>query len=109
MTIPIYNNTSHIAETEFDPKKIVGLLQVDSEAEGFYSVIEAERLQAFVSQAAIALANAKLYNVARREIAERMRALKQERNLISAILDTAGALMVILNSQGRIIRFKPSL
>ena len=105
VTIPIYNIASQSDETEFDPTKIVGLLQVDSQELGFFTVIEAERLQAFVSQAAIALENAQLYNMARREIAERMRALKQERNLISAILDTAGALMVILNSQGRIIRF----
>ena len=92
-------------ETRLEPNKIVGFLQVDSKEPGFFSQIEAERLQAFVSQAAIALENARLYNLARREIADRMRALKQERNLISAILDTAGALIVILNEQGRIIRF----
>ena len=59
----------------------------------------------FANQAAIALHNARLYDQARQEVVERFRALKKERNFISAILDTAGALILILNAQGRILRF----
>ncbi len=33
------------------------------------------------------------------------RALKQERNVVSAILDTVGALVTVLDPQGRIVRF----
>jgi PAS domain S-box-containing protein len=32
-------------------------------------------------------------------------ALQEERNFVSAVLDTAGALVVVLDSQGRIVRF----
>ncbi|MEH2002192.1 MAG: GAF domain-containing protein [Nostoc sp.] len=43
-----------------------------------------------------------------REVSERKRteeALNQERNFISAVLDTADALVVVLNSQGQFVRF----
>ncbi|HEY9652581.1 MAG TPA: PAS domain S-box protein [Coleofasciculaceae cyanobacterium] len=42
------------------------------------------------------------------EIAQRQQmeiALEQERNFVSAVLDTAGALVVVLNQQGKIVRF----
>src|SRR3984885_14798403 len=35
-------------------------------------------------------------------------ALQEERNFISAILDTVGALVVVLDSDGRILRFNPA-
>lgn len=44
----------------------------------------------------------------RKDMAERIRAqqeLQQERNFVSAVLDTAGALVVVLDRQGRIVRF----
>ncbi|MFN6486383.1 MULTISPECIES: GAF domain-containing protein [unclassified Nostoc] len=43
-----------------------------------------------------------------REVIERKRteeALNQERNFISAVLDTASALVIVFNSQGQIVRF----
>ncbi|HAX76834.1 MAG TPA: hypothetical protein DCY88_13575 [Cyanobacteria bacterium UBA11372] len=49
-----------------------------------------------------------VYYLIYREIAERKAAeasLKQERNFISAILDTASALVLVLDPQGKIIRF----
>ena len=102
-TIPI----SHASPVESIEGRdtIIGFLNVDSAVDGYLGQVEAERLQAFVSQAAIALENARLYNHARQEVTERMRALKRERNFIAAILDTAGALVIMLNARGRIIRF----
>ncbi|MFC2169998.1 PAS domain S-box protein, partial [Acidobacteriota bacterium] len=44
-----------------------------------------------------------LYDISERKKAED--ALTKERNFVSAILDTAGALVVVLDTQGRIIRF----
>ncbi len=41
----------------------------------------------------------------KRRIEERSAALVKERNFISAILDTAGALILVLDREGRIIRF----
>ena len=105
-TIPISTTTLTAEQDNRDGQEtIIGFLNVDSAVEGFFGQIEAERLQAFVRQAAIALENARLYDRARQEIADRMRALKQERNFISAVLDTAGALVVMLNNKGRVIRF----
>jgi PAS domain S-box-containing protein len=39
------------------------------------------------------------------ELKEAERALQEERNVVAAILDTVGALVVVLDKQGRIVRF----
>jgi len=44
-----------------------------------------------------------LYDISQRRLAEDE--LRKERNFVSAILDTAGALVVVLDLEGRIIRF----
>lgn len=88
--------------------RLFGFLRVDSDLPGFYSQVEAERLQAFANQAALALENARRYDQARQEIVKRVKELKKERNFISAIVDTAGALVVVLNAKGRIVRFNPA-
>ncbi|MEH2083477.1 MAG: GAF domain-containing protein [Nostoc sp.] len=49
-----------------------------------------------------------VYYLIYREVIERKRTeetLNQERNFISAVLDTVGALVIVLNSQGQIVRF----
>ncbi|MCW5313498.1 response regulator [Nostoc sp. KVJ3] len=49
-----------------------------------------------------------IYYFIYREVTERKRAeetLNQERNFISAVLDTASALVTVLDSQGKIVRF----
>ena len=61
--------------------------------------------QLVVQIAAVALKNAQLYNQAHQEITERVKALKKERNFAATVLDTAGALVMVLNPQGRILRF----
>lgn len=46
-----------------------------------------------------------------RDITERIKAersLRKERNFVSAIVDTAGALIVVLDHSGRIVRFNPA-
>ncbi|MFS8911255.1 response regulator [Synechococcus sp. H60.3] len=51
---------------------------------------------------------AAVYALIRRETAERERAetfLKQERDFTNAILDTAGAVVVVMDPEGRILRF----
>jgi len=85
-------------------EQIIGFVNVDSDTPGFFSQADADMLEAFLSRAVVALKNAWLYAEARREIVERIKALKAERNFVSAVLDTAGALVVILNAEGRIIR-----
>ncbi len=85
--------------------QVVGILNVNSAIPGFFNDLDAKRVQAFAEQASLVLKNAQLYNQARQEIIDRVRALKMERNFMAAILDTAGALVITLNAQGRILRF----
>lgn len=85
--------------------RVVGFLVIDSEAPGFFEPTDTEPLQAFADQAAIALENVGLHNRVRGEIVKRLKMLKKERNFISAILDTADALVVALNRSGQIVHF----
>jgi PAS domain S-box-containing protein len=96
---------SHLGVPILIRRQLHGFLNVDSATPNFFGQAEVERLQAFVEAAAVALNNAQLYNHARQEINERVKALKKERNFASAVLDTAGALVMVLNPQGRILRF----
>jgi diguanylate cyclase (GGDEF)-like protein/PAS domain S-box-containing protein len=83
----------------------LGFVNVDSATPGFFNEEHAEHLQAFLSHAVVALKNARLYGEARREIMQRVKALKAERNFVWTVLDQAGALVVILDAEQRIIRF----
>ncbi len=85
--------------------RVIGFLAVDSETPGFFEPADAEPLQAFADQAAIALENVGLHNRTRSEIIKRLKALKKERNFISAVLDTADALVMALNQAGQIVHF----
>jgi PAS domain S-box-containing protein len=70
--------------------------------------VEVRLLQKLATQIAIAIQQSNLYQQSRDRVLERQRAestLTQERNLVSAILNVAGALIVVLDKEGRIIRF----
>ncbi|MFQ5613066.1 MAG: ATP-binding protein [Anaerolineae bacterium] len=84
---------------------VVGFLNLNSATPGSFDEGDVERLQLFAGHAAVAMRNARLYNQAREEIINRLRALKKERNFIAAILDTADALVIVLDARGRILRF----
>lgn len=53
---------------------VMGFLSVNSSTPGFYSEADGANLQAFADQAAVALENARLYDLAQQELAERKRA-----------------------------------
>lgn len=84
---------------------IIGFLNLNSATPGFFDQVEVDFLQAFTDQAGLALQNARLHDQTRREVTQRVLALKDERNFIAAVLDTVDALVVVLNRQGRIVRF----
>lgn len=96
---------SYLGAPIYIQNRLIGFLNLNSATPKHFKPEDVERLQAFTSQAAIALKNARLYDQGRQEIIERVRALKRERNFISAVLDTAGALVMVLNRHGRIVRF----
>jgi|GEM_PF-5384699 len=96
---------SYLGAPLYIQNRLIGFLNLNSAIPFHFKPDDVERLQTFVSQAAIALKNARLYDQLRQESIERVRALKRERNFISAVLDTAGALVLVLNRHGRIVRF----
>lgn len=55
-------------------EQTIGFINLNSEIPGHYTSLHAERLCAFASQAAIAIQNARLYEKAQQELAERERA-----------------------------------
>jgi PAS domain S-box-containing protein len=68
---------------------------------------DVDLLSILCGQIAVAMENARLFKRAQLEIAERERAegaLEKERSFVSAILDTVGALVVVLDREGRIVR-----
>lgn len=85
--------------------RVIGFLIADSETPGFFEPSDTEPLQAFADQVAIALENVGLHDRMRHEIGKRLKTLKKERNFISAILDTADALVIALNRAGQIVHF----
>jgi PAS domain S-box-containing protein len=85
--------------------RVVGFLTVDSETPGFFEPADAEPLQAFADQAAMALDNVGHYDQVRGEMVKRLKTLKKERNFITAVLDTADALVMALNRRGQIVHF----
>jgi PAS domain S-box-containing protein len=96
---------SHLSIPLVIQNELMGLLVVDSATPNRFTQLEVGRLTPLINQTALALKNARLYDRAREEIARRVRALKSERNFVSAVLDTAGALVMVVNLQGHILRF----
>lgn len=84
---------------------VIGFLNLNSAIPGFFEKIDVKSLVSLSRQAGNALENARLHDQVRQEVVRRVRTLKQERNFISTVLDTAEALVMVLNRQGRIVRF----
>ncbi|MFQ3660900.1 MAG: ATP-binding protein [Chloroflexaceae bacterium] len=62
-------------------ERLIGMLTLDKHQVGFFSGEHARLAAAFAAQAAIALENARLYEEARRELAERQRIEAEQRHL----------------------------
>ncbi len=80
---------------------VIGLLNLDSTTPGAFSEADAERMQAFADQAAVALDNARSVQELRAEITERIRAQyaeHRERLMAEALRDTAAALTSTLDT-----------
>lgn len=74
--------------------RVIGFLNLDNAAPGQFTERDAERLQAFADQAAIAIRNARLYHRVRQQaeeleqrVTERTAELESERGQLRAILD----------------------
>lgn len=85
---------SHVSAPIRIGAKVIGFLSIDSARANQYADADAERLQAFADQAAIAIRNADLYNRVRRQaqelelrVEQRTAELDYERRQLRAILD----------------------
>lgn len=82
--------------------KVVGFISIDSNIPDFFNNKQAERLQAFSAQAAIAIENTRLYTNSQHELEERKRAqarLKRANKKLQAQLEKIEALQTKLKEQ----------
>ncbi len=70
-----------------------------------FSAEERELLAGVAQQVALALERARLYTRAEALVVERTNALRSERNRLSAIVETAGTLVLMADPDGRIVTF----
>jgi PAS domain S-box-containing protein len=92
--------------------ELLGLLNLGLDRPGPFDAEYMEIAREVADQLAVAVQQAHLrervqrHNVElERRVAEQTAKLRQERNFISAVLDTAGALVAVIDPQGRIVRF----
>ena len=82
----------------------LGLLHVHADPDEF-GVEQRELLDNVAKQVALALERARLYTRAEALVVERTAALRSERNRLSAIVETAGTLVLLTDPDGRIVTF----
>ncbi len=96
---------SHISAPIFVLDQMMGVLNVDSATANFFDQEDVDLLESFTNLVSTALKNAQLYDQARQAIVDRVKTLRKERNFADAVLDTAGALVMVLSPEGRILKF----
>jgi PAS domain S-box-containing protein len=96
---------SHLTVPIVVRSQLIGFLHVDSHGAEAYNYADAEGVRQFINQAGIALHNASVYDQVRRESAQRVANLKKGSHFASAVLNTAGALVMVLTAEGKILRF----
>lgn len=88
--------------------EVVGTIGLDALTQRTFSDAEIALAQNVANAASRALENAYLYTAVQHELTERhqvQQTLRAERDFIAAVLDTAAALVVVLDRRGRIVRF----
>jgi signal transduction histidine kinase len=91
------------------PDRVLGLLRLDSSIPGAFSAQDVQYLQHLANAAAIALTNARLYDQAQRELAERIKTEKELRFVAArnqAILDAIPDFMFYLSRNGDLLDYK---
>lgn len=80
---------------------VIGILHLDSAEPGFFDDVDAQRLQAFADQAAIAIRNAQLYDAVQhhasaleQRVSERTAEVEAQRAQLQAILDSMGEAVI---------------
>jgi len=81
----------------------LGILHLDAGAD--FGDEQRALLDGVVQQIGLALERARLYTRAEALVVERTRALRSERNRLSAVVETAGTLVLLTDPEGRIVTF----
>jgi PAS domain S-box-containing protein len=84
--------------------EVIGFLNLDSATPGAFALDQAEGLQAFADQAAVAVRNARLYQQTRQELTDRQRAEAAVRHSEQQLRTTLDALDDIVHVIGRDLR-----
>jgi PAS domain S-box-containing protein/diguanylate cyclase (GGDEF)-like protein len=82
----------------------LGLLHARARPDAFGDE-ERKLLEGVAQQVALALERARLYTQAEALVVERTEALRSERNRLSAVVETAGTLVLLADPEGRIVTF----
>jgi PAS domain S-box-containing protein/diguanylate cyclase (GGDEF)-like protein len=89
-------------------ERVLGMLVLQSVAGTVFGEDDIQALEAVGNQIAMAMERANLYTHMERLVDQRTRALQAERNLLSAVVDTAAALVFLIDRFGRIVVFNPA-
>ncbi|MFN8373562.1 MAG: PAS domain S-box protein [Anaerolineae bacterium] len=91
--------------------QVIGLINVDSKTVGAFTEKDAERLQAFADQAAIAIRNARMYEAVNRyvetlqdRVDERTLQYHRTRERLDAILDNTTDAVLVTRTDGAIVQ-----
>lgn len=90
-------------------ERVLGLLRLDSNEPGRFSLADAQRLQPLAHAAAISLENTRLYDQARQEIAERIQVEEALREIAAknqAILNAISDSIFYMDSHGQVLDYK---
>jgi PAS domain S-box-containing protein len=94
--------------------QIIGVLSLYGTKSNFFSSSDADRLQAFADQAAVALENAQLYSDVRRyaneleqRVEERTKELEQAKERVETILDNSSDVIVLAGADYMIQQINP--
>lgn len=88
--------------------EMIGVLMIDSTQPGDYTAADASITQALANQAAIAIENARLYEAAQQEIAERQRAedaLRASEEYARRIIESSLDTIITVDIERRIVEF----
>lgn len=99
---------AHISIPICVPDRPLGLLNLAMAAELMLNEDDLHVLATVGNQIATALERARLYMYMERLVNERTEALRMERNRLSTIVKTTGALVMITDPEGRITEFNPA-
>ncbi len=88
--------------------KLLGLMKLRCMGNGNRNDADLKVFETVGNHVAIALERAHLYMNLDALVKRRTQALEAERNLLTTVINTASALVMLLDAQGRIVRFNPA-